>query len=428
MITKRKRTTVFAGALVALSLTVAACGSGGDSGDAGKSKDLEVFSWWTSGSEDDALKVLFAKFEGESGQKVVNAAVSGGGGSNAQQALQTRLQGGDPPDSWQLHPDQDLAAIVEDGLVADISDLYEKNGWVDKMPKTIIDMVQTDGKFYAVPVNAHRANVLWTNPKVLKDNGINWTAATTPDQFMGDAKKLSDAGVTPLCLGDKDVFAASQLLETMIMGRTGAEGWNGLFNGDAKFDSSEVKQAVEDYVTVLGMVNKDHSALTWDQAAIKVAEGDCAANLMGDWAYGELLNKGFKENADFGYVMMPGTGDVFDFVGDAFVKPAENAPNPKGEETWLTSLLDPKVQADFNLKKGSTPVRTDVPLDNFPQYQKEAANDFRSKSIVSSLAHRQVAPAEFAQTYADAVTALNGDTNVDAFLQTMVDAQQSLLG
>jgi glucose/mannose transport system substrate-binding protein len=422
-----KRTTILAGACLALSLAATACGGAGGSSGGGSDK-LEVFSWWTSGSESEALQVLLDKFDTESDSKIVNAAVSGGGGSNAQQALQTRLQGGDPPDSWQLHPDQDLAASISDGTVADISDLYEKNGWADVIPKAVVDMVSSDGKFYAVPVNAHRANVLWTNPGILKDNGITWDDSTTPEQFMADAKKLSDAGVTPLCLGDKDVFASAQLLETLIMGQVGADGWNKLFSGDLGFDDSGVKTAVEEYVTLLGEVNTDHSALTWDQAAVKVAQGDCAANLMGDWAYGELLNKGFTENKDFGYVAMPGTSDIFDFVGDAFVKPADNAPNPQGEDAWLSLLLDPKVQADFNLKKGSTPVRTDVPLDNFPPYQKQAATDFRTKSIVSSLAHREVAPAEFAQTYADAVTGLNGDMNVDSFLQTMVDAQSNQLG
>jgi glucose/mannose transport system substrate-binding protein len=418
-----KRVTKMAGALLALGLATTACGGAGGGG--GNSDKLEVFSWWTSGSESDALNVLLEKYESETGEEVVNAAVSGGGGSNAQQALQTRLQGGDPPASWQLHPDKDLFAAVEDGTVADITNLYEENGWADVMPQAIVDMVQSDGKFYAVPVNAHRANVLWTNPGLLEKNGISWDASTTSDQFMADAKKLSDAGVTPLCLGDKDVFAASQLLESLIMAQVGADGWNELFTGDRDFDDDGVKTAVENYTKLLDMANKDHSALTWDQAAIKVAEGDCAANLMGDWAYGELLNKGYKESEDFGYVAMPGTGDIFDFVGDAFVKPVDG-PNPDGEDTWLTILMDPEVQAEFNLKKGSTPVRTDIPLDDFPPYQKEAANDFRTKSIVSSLAHREVAPAEFAQVYADAVTALNGDQNVDSFLKTMTDSQELL--
>jgi glucose/mannose transport system substrate-binding protein len=421
---------MLASACLAVSLVATACGGSddGSEGSSSSSDNIEVFSWWTSGSESDALQVLIDQYATDTGGEVSNAAVSGGGGANARQALSTRLQGGDPPDSWQLHPDQDLFAAVGDGSVADITSLYEDNGWIDVIPQDVLDMLSVDGKYYAVPVNAHRGNVLWTNPGILKDNGITWDDSTTPDEFMADAQKLSDAGVTPLCLGDKDIFAASQLLETLIMAQVGGDGWNDLASGDLSYDDDAVKTAVENYVTLLGMANEDHSSLTWDQAAVMVAQGDCASNLMGDWAYGELINKGFAENKDFAYLPMPGTADVFDYVGDAFVKPADNAPNAEGEDAWLKLLLDPKVQADFNIKKGSTPIRTDVPLDDFPPYQQEAANAFRSNQIISSLAHFEVAPAEFAQAYADAVTALNGDGNVDSFIQTMSDNQSSLLG
>ncbi len=161
---------------------------------------------------------------------------------------------------------------------------------------------------------------------------------------------------------------------------------------------------------------------------MRVPQGKCAANLMGDWAYGEMVNKGFKEGSGFAYIPFPGTSDTFLFVGDAFVKPADNAPDPGAEDIWLKVMLDPKVQADFNLAKGSSPVRTDVSLDGFPPYQKAAAQDLRSLKIVSSVAHHQGAPAEFAQIYLDAVTSLNGDKNVDAFLKKMTTAQQSATG
>jgi glucose/mannose transport system substrate-binding protein len=103
-------------------------------------------------------------------------------------------------------------------------------------------------------------------------------------------------------------------------------------------------------------------------------------------------------------------------------------PDPQAEDIWLKTILDPQVQREFNLAKGSAPVRTDVPLDGFPPYQKAAAEDLRTLKIVSSVAHHQGASAEFSQTYLDAVTAINGDKNVDAFLKKMTTAQKDLAG
>src|SRR5215469_11309865 len=72
-------------------------------------KKLEVFSWWTSGGEAAALEALFKVYkEHNPGVDVINFAIAGGGGSAAQPVLQTRLAGGNPPDTWQSHPGWEL--------------------------------------------------------------------------------------------------------------------------------------------------------------------------------------------------------------------------------------------------------------------------------------------------------------------------------
>ncbi|MDN3360137.1 ABC transporter substrate-binding protein [Actinomadura sp. DC4] len=414
-----------------IALLVAGCGGAGGSGSGrtGGGKSLEVFSWWTSGSESEALQVLQKAFTtADPGVTFKNAAVAGGGGSNARTVLATRLQGGNPPDSWQLHPDQDLMSVVQDGNAADITDLYKSQGWEKQLPASVKAMLQKDGKYYAVPVNAHRANVLWTNPGVLKKAGVQITDSTTPAEFVADLPKLKAAGVAPVCLGAKDTFAPAQLLEVFILANLGPDGWKQLLTGALSFNDAKVRTAVTQFATTLSNTNSDSAVLTWDQAALQTAEGKCATNLMGDWAFGELTGKGKKDGTDFGHVTFPGTSGVFDFVGDAFVIPAHNAPDPKAEKAWLEQLLKPEVQTQFNLKKGSAPVSSQASLQGYPDYQKKAAKDFQTLPIVSSLAHAQGAPAEFANTYLDAVTSFLGSKNVDAFLKTMTSAQKTQLG
>jgi glucose/mannose transport system substrate-binding protein len=414
------------------ALLLSGCGGAGSTGGdskSGGSSSLEVFSWWTSGSESEALQVLQNAFTAaDKNVTFKNAAVAGGGGSNARTVLATRLQGGNPPDSWQLHPDQDLMSAVADGSVADLTALYKEQGWEAKLPDSVKAMLQKDGKYYAVPVNAHRANVLWTNPGVLKKAGVTLTDSTSITEFVSDLPKLKAAGVAPVCLGAKDPFAPAQLLESIILANVGPEVWKQLMTGAVPFNDAKVKTAVTQFAEVLKNTNSDSAVLTWDQAALQTAEGKCASTLMGDWAFGELLAKGKKDGTDFGHVTFPGTSQLYDFVGDAFVIPADNAPDPDAEKVWLKQLLDPKVQSEFNLKKGSAPVTNDASLDGYPDYQKGAAKAFQTLPIVSSLAHAQAAPAEFASTYNDAVTSFLGSNNVDAFLKTMTAAQKSQLG
>src|SRR6202171_2229283 len=83
---------------------------------AGENK-LEVFSWWTSGGESAALDALFNVYKRQDqGVEIINATVAGGGGSAARPVLQTRLAGGNPPDTWQSHPGWELLGqVVEAG-------------------------------------------------------------------------------------------------------------------------------------------------------------------------------------------------------------------------------------------------------------------------------------------------------------------------
>src|SRR5215475_8144560 len=88
---------------------------------------LEVFSWWTSGGEAAALDSLFKVYEKQNpGVDIINAAIAGGGGSNARPVLQTRLAGGNPPDTWQTHPGWELfGQYVQPGFCEPITELYK---------------------------------------------------------------------------------------------------------------------------------------------------------------------------------------------------------------------------------------------------------------------------------------------------------------
>ena len=69
---------------VALALALVACVActTENTGSDQPTNNLEVISWWTSGSEQQALNVLFDAYrKAHPGVTIVNATVAGGGGS-----------------------------------------------------------------------------------------------------------------------------------------------------------------------------------------------------------------------------------------------------------------------------------------------------------------------------------------------------------
>lgn len=427
-----KRTRHIPLALLAggLTLALAACGGGsstaGASSGGSDSKNLEVFSWWTSGSESAALKAMFDGYsKANPGINVVNGAVAGGGGSNAQAVLQTRLQGGNPPDIWQTHPGAAIKQYIDGGLVGDASSVYTSEVKA-AIPKDLVDAISTDGKQYGVSAGAHRGNVLWFNKQLLEKAGV---AAPGPsgyntETFLADLAKLKSAGVVPLCLGGKDTFAVAELFENTLLGSLGADGWKQLTTGGAKWDSDKVKEAAANTAKMLQYADPDASALSWDQATKKLAAGSCAFESMGDWAYGELVKDGAQPGTTFGYTNHPGTDGTFIAVVDTMVM-AKNAKNPTQAEKFLEAVASKEVQLAFNKEKGSVPLRTDVDVSSLSAYQQQAAKSFASDAIVQSVVHGEAMNPQFGQALFDAVTQFTQSKDVNGFTQALANAAQS---
>jgi glucose/mannose transport system substrate-binding protein len=387
---------------------------------------LEVFSWWTSGGEADALNALFNQFKTYNPTaEIINATVAGGGGSNARAVLQTRLAGGDPPDTWQVHPGYELMGqYVASGYVDPITDLYKSEGWDKVVPQGLVDQMSKDGEIYGVLAGVHRGNGLWYNKKVLDGLGITVGATMSIDEFIQIADKVKAAGIDPLCVGDNGVWASAQLFENTLLGVIGPEKYKGLWDGSVSFDSAEVKQAMETYGKMLDYQNADHSALSWDQAIKKLMEGSCVFSSMGDWAYGEFVKAGLKDNVDFGWVSHPGTAGSFMIVADGFVM-AKNAPNHDNNVLWLKAVGSKEGQEAFNPLKGSIPARTDVDRAKFGVYHNWSMDSFAKDALVPSVVHGSAAPADFQQALNDATTTFIVDKNVDAYAAALVAAAKA---
>ncbi|HQY30158.1 MAG TPA: ABC transporter substrate-binding protein [Thermomicrobiales bacterium] len=385
---------------------------------------LEVFSWWTSEGEHPALVALFDNFKKSNPDvEIIDAGVAGGGGGPAQAVLQTRLQGNQPPDSWQSHPGRELMdQYVAVGYCLPMTDLYESEGWNAAIPQGLIDQVTKDGEKYLIPVGVHRGNGLWYNKKVVSDAGITMGDTMTQADFMTALETLKTAGVTGLAFGDKDSFVPAQTFENHLLGALGPEKYSALFGGTEAWNTDEVKAVVTSFGELLNYVNSDHSALAWSDATALIIEGKAAFNTMGDWAYGEFVAKNVVDQ--MGWVSYPGSDGSFVLVVDGFTLP-KGAPHADNAVAWLKSVGTIDAQAAFNPLKGSIPARTDVPMDGFSDYHKWSAASFAKDALVPSAAHGLATSPAFKQAFYDAAIAFVTDKDADTFTSTLQDAQDA---
>jgi len=347
-------------------------------------QQVEVFSWWTGGGEAAGLDAMIEVFKAEYPDiEFINAAVAGGAGTNARAVMATRLQAGDPPDSWQGHAGWELiGTYVAADQLEPLNFLYEQNGWLDKMPATLIPQISKDDNIYSVPVNIHRANVLWYNPAILEANDV--AVPTTLDEWFTAMDTLQAAGVLPLALGEQ--WTVMHLFETVMLASLGPDVYNGLWDGTTDWGSAEATQALNDFEKVLGYVNADSASLSWQDAAQLVVDGDAAFNVMGDWAEGFFRELGKTPETDYGWAPVPGTDGNFQFLSDSFVLPV-GAPDRDAAIAWLTIAGSKAGQEAFNPVKGSICARTDCDPSLFGVYLQSAMDDWGSNNVVGSLTH-----------------------------------------
>ena len=420
-----RKISLVAGAVVA-GLVLASCGSDdGGTGGGTASDEVEVFTWWTEGGEKAGLDGLVSTFEQQSDFAFVNGAVAGGAGSNAKAVLASRLQSQDPPDTFQAHAGAELADYIQAGQIQDVSSLYDEEGWTDVFPQGVLDAITVDGKIYSVPVNIHRANVVWANPTVLKDAGITEVPADI-DAWISDMEKLKAGGIdTPLAVATD--WTQVHLFETVLISDLGPEAYSGLWTGDTDWASAEVTAAIEDYKTLLSFSNTDRSGLDWPDAAKYVTDGKAAYTVMGDWTAGAFKDQGLVDGEDYTWFPVPGQDGVFDFLADSFTLPV-GAPNEDGAKAWLGAVGSAEGQEAFNTAKGSIPVRTDADPKAYDAYQQAAIEAFAQDEIVPSLAHGAAAPVAWLTEISSAVGQFGSSGDVATFQESLVTAAETHAG
>lgn len=372
---------------------------------------LEIFSWW-AGDEGPALQALIERYgKLYPDVKVVNATVTGGSGVNAKAVLKTRMLGGDPPGTFQVHAGQELIGTwVVSKRMEDLTSLYNQEGWKKAFPTGLLKLLSTQQGIWSVPVNIHRSNVMWYVPENLQKWGVKPPA--TWDEFLAVAPALEAKGVVPLALGEN--WTVTHLWESVALSRLGPDKWQKLWEGKLAWTSPEVVDAWKLFGKVLAYTNKDHSSLSWQQATDMVVKGQAAFNIMGDWAAGYMATTlKLQPGKGFGWAPSPGTGGAFMMLSDSFGLPVKS-PNREATLAWLRMLGSREAQDIFNPLKGSISPRVDSDLSRYNAYLQSAAKDWRSNAIVGSLAHGVVANERFMNDFATVMEIFLSGHNAEA--------------
>jgi glucose/mannose transport system substrate-binding protein len=322
----------------------------------------EVFTSWTSGGEGRAVEAIKKEFEKRGG---VWESSTVAGFENANAAFQNRLVAGDPPTAKQVVVGKDPAEFIEQGMMNPIDEVAAAGKWKEALPKALYDYITYDGKVYLTPTGIHGESWMFYSKDVFAKAGITEEPKDW-DAFFVDMDKLKAAGVTPIAWGGQ-AWQEVKVFNMVLLSQVGTEGFMKIYADKDKsaLTSDGVKKSLKIFARMRGYVDEGAPGRNWNDATAMVITGKAGVQFMGDWAKGEFTAAGKVADKDFGCAISPASPGLI-YISDAFGYLKTNDPNQDAAQKLLAQVvMDPAVQVEFSLNKGSIPARIDVDKSKF---------------------------------------------------------------
>ncbi len=348
---------------------------------------LQVLHWWTSGSERRAAGAIASKLS-EDGIIWRDAGIPGGAGIGASKVLKSRVLAGDAPDVTQIIG-VSIREWADLGFLLELDKLAQTQRWQSLLFPSIYQLIQHRQHIVAAPLGIHRINTLFYNRKLLQQQRLN--VPENWQQFQQTALSLKQAGITPLALSSEP-WQVATLFENLLLSAADADFHRQVF-------SQHLPQAALDARFALALQRlrqiKSWSAQTpeersWTEVTRQFYKQEAAMLIMGDWVKAELKESGWTVDEEFACVAMPGTAPYHLYSVDTLVMFTNDYSRTQAQEKFAKALLQSPMQLDYNLAKGSVPVRKDADLSKMDSCARNSWQSFAQGSQIQapSLVHR----------------------------------------
>jgi alpha-glucoside transport system substrate-binding protein len=231
-----RRFKIFA-PLAAIVLVLAACDLGGGGGDGDVVNMLVVFG----GEELENFESMLAPFEEDTG---IDVQIESNRDANA--ILQTRIDGGNPPD---------VAGLPGPGPMVE----FARAGHLKAMPQEVIDILNNeyadtwaaagtvDDEVVGVFVKVSVKGLIWYNPAAFSDAG--YAVPESWDDMTALVDEIAADGTTPWGIGLESGAAtgwpATDWIEDFVVRQSGPDVYDQWVSGELAWSSPEIRRAWE---------------------------------------------------------------------------------------------------------------------------------------------------------------------------------------
>ncbi|NTS77752.1 extracellular solute-binding protein [Catenovulum sp. SM1970] len=296
-------------------------------------------------------------------------------------------------------------------VLADLSQLAQKQAWKKALPKQLAEMATVDGKLSAAIVSVARCNICWINADLVKLVGFN-AAPNTWDDFFKLCDALMDRGITPIAHSEEP-WQIATVFESVALAVGGATWYQKAFSqlDRSALTSSEMIKVLKIFKRLKDYCSVDTVGRDFTLVSADIVNRKAAIQIMGDWAKGELDAGGMQIDKDYYYWPLPNQNNEFSYAADTFLMfKQQEGDRIKAQSALAEILMSKDGQAAYNKQKGSLPSRLDCDVSQFDGYGKsthkafsEAAN---KSTLVPSWVHNMALEDKQKNAFIDAVFAI----------------------
>jgi len=205
-------------------------------------QELEIFGPWID-VDQSHIEAVIDKFEEATG-----AIVTYSGSNDAEQLIQVRVEGGDPPDIYVFPQPGAAADFAKEGSLIPLGD--EMRQWVVDNYAAGADwasfstMPDENGvdQFFIFPYKQDLKSLVWYVPDNFTDMG--YEIPTTMEELMALSQQIVDDGGTPWCVGVESGGAtgwtATDWMEDLMLRKYSPETYDMWVTNELPFNSEEV--------------------------------------------------------------------------------------------------------------------------------------------------------------------------------------------
>ena len=142
---------------------------------------------------------LIAEYNAENGTEYTLNLVSGQG----MDIMNTRMSSNDRPDLFTIDSPADVYEYAKDGLVLDLTDYAQRDGWQDTVFDWAYSLAQYDGRVVTLPYG-YEGMVIWYNAAIMDELGLDPATIDTRAAFEDALERAQAADYIPIMLGSQD--------------------------------------------------------------------------------------------------------------------------------------------------------------------------------------------------------------------------------